>query len=434
MHFPKVLIIGQYFDNKSGSGITLTNLFDGWKKENIAVVAIFRTDPGYSVTDNLYNIGDEEVKKTFPFNISSRKGGLKSGVLMQENKDKQYVSSSSIQSIKNENLKDFILNTTGQIHRRQNLVISEKLLLWINEFSPDIIYTQLSSFTLIKFVKAIQYQINKPLVIHIMDDWPVTITKLQKGLFRRYWAYKIDREFRGLLQRSSVLMSISEAMSEAYSSRYGRTFIPFHNPINIQEWLPYSKSDYSFTRPFKVLYTGRIGTANSKSLSFISESINSLNQFENKIELDIYSSEAQSHHAELLRDFKGVNVKNPVPYEIMPSLLGSYDLLILPLDFDNDGISFAQYSMPTKASEYMISGTPILVFASMLTALAKYASKAGWAYVVSEQKHDLLEDAFNQLIESEELRKMISRKAIAVAIQNENAIHVRENFRKSLVV
>jgi hypothetical protein len=37
MPLPKVLIIGQPFNNDTGGGITLSNLFSGWDKDKIAV-------------------------------------------------------------------------------------------------------------------------------------------------------------------------------------------------------------------------------------------------------------------------------------------------------------------------------------------------------------------------------------------------------------
>ena len=34
MNFPKVLILNQPFNNVSGGGITLSNLFKGWEKDH----------------------------------------------------------------------------------------------------------------------------------------------------------------------------------------------------------------------------------------------------------------------------------------------------------------------------------------------------------------------------------------------------------------
>lgn len=431
MKYPKVLIVGQHFHKKSGGGITLTNLFSGWNKNNIAVVTFARKYPlDFSVCENNFLIAKEETEKGFPFNLKLNKKTVNHDTAAHTKRLERISSMDKVWLNKDDFVKDYLLNKTGQIHRRQRLVISNRLLNWIDGFSPDIIYSQLSSFELIKFVRDLQSKINKPLVIHIMDDWPASITKLQVGFFRLYWTRLIDKEFRYLLSKASVLMSISESMSEAYFSRYGKKFIPFHNPIEVEEWLPFTKTDWSLNNTFKVLYTGRIGTANNKSLISFSKVIDSINNPVIKIEFDVFTPDYQSEAAYSFKTYNGVNIKNSLPYHEMPTHLARYDLLFLPLDFDKDGINFARYSMPTKVAEYMISGTPILVFASMQTALAKYATKEEWAFVVSENNSKLLLNALKKIIYSKQLRRKISEKAKKVAICNENAIHVREKFRR----
>ena len=108
--------------------------------------------------------------------------------------------------------------------------------------------------------------------------------------------------------------------------------------------------------------------------------------------------------------------------------------IFLPLDFDKAGVIYSQFSMPTKASEYMISGTPILVFADERTALTKSALEGNWAFVVTENEMSALTQALNELISNEELRIQLSKNAKEFAIKNENAEIIRENFRKSFIL
>ena len=80
MQLPKVLIIGQPFNNNSGGGITQANLFAGWDKDKVAVVCtdhMFNNlNPG--ICDTYYVLGSEEYKWSFPFNLLQRK--VSSGV------------------------------------------------------------------------------------------------------------------------------------------------------------------------------------------------------------------------------------------------------------------------------------------------------------------------------------------------------------------
>ncbi len=89
--------------------------------------------------------------------------------------------------------------------------------------------------------------------------------------------------------------------------------------------------------------------------------------------------------------------------------------------------------MPTKASEYMISGTPILVYTSGLAAVSGFFSEHECGYCVSNQSEEEIITAINFLINNEEYRKKISRKAVQVALEKFDASSVRKQFQSLLV-
>lgn len=435
VYYPRILIVGNSFDKKSGGGITLTNLFKGWEKENIAIASSGINELDLDICKRYYRLGSLERQIRFPVSKIGKKTFIESGNIKTIQKaDFQSTSIVRKKSILGNFFRSIyfkIYDFIGLEHYTYRLKVSIEFKNWFMEFNPDIIYCQLSTLETILFINDLHFQFKKPVAIHFMDDWPVTITNRQKGIFKKYWGKIIDRDLRHLLSYATILMSISEAMSEAYYNRYGLKFTPYHNPIAIEEWLPFSKNDWSIKDTFKIIYTGRIGTANDKSILFLSNIINTINESKIKIKLDLYISYTSNDTVVPYLNFEGVEIKSPVPYQYMPELLSQYDLLLLPLDFDEAGINFARYSMPTKASEYMISGTPILVFASMQTALAKYATKEGWAYVVTNNDKSKIIAALIELQSDQSLRMNLAKKAREIAIQNENAMIVRENFRKS---
>lgn len=408
----------------------MTNLFKGWDRDSIAVAAEDIQQPDYSVCVKFYRLGAEECRLSFPFNLKSRKSIPASGELNMRSGNQGSSYRISNQS-KLQRLYYSFIEYTGLIHYRNKLEISDSLLKWIKDFAPEVIYTQLSNYRLINFVTELHDRLGYPIAIHIMDDWPVSISN--KGIFQNCWRNKIGSAFRKLVEKSAILLSISDSMSEEYQKRYGRPFIPFHNPIETAEWLKHSRTEWSMGDKVKMLYTGRIGTANNQSIFFISRAIHELNLSGQSITLDIYTPDHEGRQAEELSELRGIAIKKTVAHSEMPHLLSSHDILILPLDFDRKGIEFARYSMPTKASEYMISGTPILVFASKETGLAKYAEKEKWAYLVSEFNADKLTAAIRELITKEEMRMLLANRAKALAMENENAETVRERFRQVFV-
>lgn len=89
--------------------------------------------------------------------------------------------------------------------------------------------------------------------------------------------------------------------------------------------------------------------------------------------------------------------------------------------------------MPTKAPEFMISGTPIIIFAPEVTATVKYAKKYEWAKVITENNISEISGAIKQLIENKELRQQIAQNAIKIAEKNHNSIDITNQFRKVIL-
>src|SRR3546814_11935006 len=67
---------------------------------------------------------------------------------------------------------------------------------------------------LFTIVQRVLERIGRPLVIHMMDDWPARLEASNPERFR-----EMDRDLRSLIGRSQRLLSISGAMSAAYHER-----------------------------------------------------------------------------------------------------------------------------------------------------------------------------------------------------------------------
>ncbi len=431
---PKVLIIGDSFSNVGGGGITLTNLFKGWPKDRIAMATPQIADSGLDSCHLYYRLGYDENKRMWPLYYIQPKYSSGPFVFSENHIRKEAVITYKDKPSKyNKNLKLLMLHLmqfTGLAFLQDRLRATPAFLKWVHEFNPDIIYTQLATYELIKFNLEIKQKTNIPLAIHIMDDWPVSLNK--PGILYYFWKYKLDHEFRKLLVRTNIFLSICDAMSMEYEKRYNKPFKAYHNPIEVEKWLPYSKQDWNVSGPFKIIYTGRIGTANGKAIVEISKVINSLRSEGKNIELDIYSTDGNKAKAKKIKKLRGITIKSPVPHITMPTLLPQYDLAVLPLDFDRAGIKFAQFSMPTKASEYMISGTPVLIYADRRTALARYATEENWGFVVSDNTSNVLKEAIMKLSNDLTLRQALGQKARETSLKNENAVTVVQNFRNTL--
>lgn len=433
MHYPRLLIFGQTFNNFSGGGITLTNLFKGWPKEKVAVLSYpyMLHNSSTGLCSNLYQLGNEEIKYKFPMSLIKQK--FPSGQI--EITDKEVIPVLRENRKLRHQISSIVLNPalrwTGLIHCVSSLTLSSKLKHWLINFRPEIIYIQISNRESILFANIIIDYLQVPSVLHMMDDWPSTISS--RGLFKKIWQRKIDNEFRTLLDSVTICLSISDAMTEEYLRRYKRVFKPFHNPVNISV---YNRTEVVNKRPlnneYRVLYFGRIGVANRKSLLFFAKAIsrgflNPLN-----IRLDIFSKDIDEDKIRVLRDYENVKLNPAVNHNSIPGLIQHYDILLLPLDFTGEGLTFARFSMPTKASEYMLSGKPILIFAPGETAVSKFFSENNCGYCVDKEDGNMIEIALKALLFDIEYIQMITSNAQKIAREKFDGDKVRYAFQTLL--
>lgn len=428
---PKILIISETFKSDTGGGITLTNLFKDFPRECLAnaadakeLVKINQTN----ICDNFYSLGLHEKKTLKIFSFLQKKGYSGKYLINEKsiNEQKSEVKSKSYRTL----LVDFffkILHFIGIYHILYRYEISPAFRNWLEEFNPDYIYTQLSARELIRFTEKIQKLTNAKVAVHIMDDWPSTISK--KGILKKYWQQKIDKEFKELLSKASILMSISEGMSDEYKRRYNKDFIPFHNPIDAHHWLPSSKNNLNVDPEYiKILYAGRIGLGTSDSIIDIANAIEDLCKGGLKINFHIQTTTLNSSVIERLKEFSCVRINPVVKYSDLPKIFSDADLLVMPIDYTKKGIQFLKYSMPTKASEYMISGTPILLYCHPEVSLYSHAKEHGWASIVSERNNETLKNKIKELISNIDLRLELSKTSKTYAKNNFDSAIVRKNF------
>lgn len=365
----KILVLDVVFHHKSGGGITLCNLFDYFKKEEL-INAASKKSLDSSDTDkciSYYQFGEKEYKFLLPSFIRKF---LPNSFLSNSDRSTvrsldSIVSSSNNSGSKKRNNKFLVLsvkllqlffNSIGLYPILIKRYPSKEFLQWIDFHKPDYIYTQLSNIESIRFVNGLVSLTKIPLVIHIMDDWPLTYSR--KGLLYIYWKNKINKEFKELVQKAAICLSISEGMSIEYQKRYNKEFVPFHNPVDVDRWKQYKKTDFSIGNQIKLLYSGRIGLGIYNALLQVIKAIDALRK--EGLDIVLYMQVPPENHRLFSKYInRGTIFYNSfVSYNEIPQIFSKADMLILPYDFSARGLKFIRYSMPTKATEYMISGTP----------------------------------------------------------------------------
>lgn len=431
--YPKILIFSQPFNTLSGGGITLTNLYSEWPKDKLAVVSYpyMLSQISTENCETYYQIGFEELHWIFPFSLIKKK--YKSGLIntipiefglpeKNNNSTRSKISTSMLNPL---------LKWMGLVHAISILHISDSLAAWLKKFAPDILYFQISNRESIRFAIDLIDHLKIPSVIHMMDDWPSTLCS--KCVLKFYWGKKIDREFRQLLNKVDLHLSICDEMSAEYNRRYSHPFISFHNTIDLEKWSPSIRKDSSPNAGVKIiLFSGRIGTGIKQSLFELADAVDRVRVGGIDARLHIQSPNIDPILADKLNQHISVVINPVIEYSEIPRLYANADILVIANDFSQSGIRFLRYSMPTKAPEYLISGTPILVYASSETALYKLFHNNKLGHCVVNQEPEELSSGIKLLLSDIEYRKTLSNNAVAFAVENFNSRKVRSQFQNLL--
>src|SRR5690554_1224487 len=120
--YPKVLIFGETFNRYSGGGVTLSNLFEGFPKENLAVISNYLTigNSSNEICDSYYMLGRENYKSI-----------LQLDSFLSPPSSKVYKSTNLIKKKETSNKKAFLKNflkKSGLIHNLRRYVLNEELL------------------------------------------------------------------------------------------------------------------------------------------------------------------------------------------------------------------------------------------------------------------------------------------------------------------
>ena len=137
-----------------------------------------------------------------------------------------------------------------------------------------------------------------------------------------------------------------------------------------------------------------------------------------------------AHESAYLRDLSSpaVRIEGPPDPKSIARLLAGTALLVLPYNFDARSARYIRLSLPTKAPAYMISATPVLVYAPADVATARYAARERWGYVVSSRGEQAVTLALTRLMDDPDLRERLGRQAQAVALARHDAGKVRSEF------
>jgi glycosyltransferase involved in cell wall biosynthesis len=248
---------------------------------------------------------------------------------------------------------------------------------------------------------------------------------------------RADREVAALFPRAAARMAIGDAMAAEYLERYGVPFAALQNSVDLparDALAALHRDDFGrgHGAPVTMVYGGRVGQANAKSLLDVARAISTLAAEGTPVTLRVYTASNGHPAVAAMAGLPAVEILPPVAYDLMPALLEAADVLLLPLDFDEASVRFARLSMPTKIPEYMAAARPVLTYAPRGCATAEYARTGGWSLLVDQPDSVALRSAIVALATDPALRTQMGTCGRRRAEADHDARRVREQFRATL--
>ncbi len=312
-------------------------------------------------------------------------------------------------------------------------VTDAEALEQIAAFNPDVVYYRpvLDSHPRLHELALEVLDRNPvPLVTHIVDDWPSRFAAKDAA-----GAAAADQELRQIFARSDKVLGISERMAAVFQERYGLTFEPIANGVDVGLWLDASKAakpEKAAREELVLRYCGAL----AKDMTFdtilnVAKAVDSL-QGELSVRFEIFTMPAwRTRFRQALSGLRGTDLFDVVPDEDYPELLSGSDVLVFGYNFDPDSLRYIALSMPNKLPEYLASGAAVLAVGPAEANGIDYVASAGIASCVTAPGPEPVEAAIRRLADRSH-RDELAARAQAWAFEKLNLRLISGRFQEVL--
>jgi glycosyltransferase involved in cell wall biosynthesis len=252
-----------------------------------------------------------------------------------------------------------------------------------------------------------------PLFVYELDEWRASILPAKHDV--SLWVERCLH--RRILAGARRVWVISEPLQIEFRNRFkveAHVLPSCVAPERVQSQLVKQTAG---STPWIILYTGSVYYAQASAIRSVLVALQS--DPEKKWLLVILTHQGSDALAEMGISGSCVEIKPPVEYSLLPSVISHADILLLPFSFEKTAKAVVSTSLPTKVADYLASGVPVLVHAPCYSTVAKLASKEGWGEVISTPDPQTLCSVLYRMAVDESLR----RRLVGNALRCVNASH-----------
>jgi FkbM family methyltransferase len=314
----------------------------------------------------------------------------------------------------------------SDIHGRTTLPASsdDAVIAHLRMFNPDVVYYRaVDNETVHAFAERVISEFDKPLLVHLMDDWPARLQFKDVSKFERY-----DRSLRAMLKAACACLSIGDDMSTAFEKRYGIPFRSLANAVDPAAFPPRQRKRQR-GEDFVIRYTGALADDMTfQSVIDFAMAVEALSS-DLGVRLDIYTRAPWlSIATRTFGEYKSVCVLEQVESSAYYPLLQDADALLIAYNFDAASRQYVGMSVANKLPEYLASGTQIIAYGPDDASTVRQLSAYSAAVVISEKSHTILVQELKEIVLDEGRANAMGSVARLAAFQRHNVWNIAQQF------
>ena len=420
--YPRVLIVSHtVLARNTSMGKTMDTYFSGWDRDAIAQLYIQSEIPTDPLCVNYFRFTDPDALKSIV--QRRRKGTVFTEADVRPDRADP-VEMGNLTGVYNYGRKrtpliflarDGMWRLSGWKH--------SGMLEWAKSFRPDVIFYASGDYAFsYRITRFLSEELGIPYVICCFDDFYLFNPNRDMflGKFRHNRFMKTVRE---TLDRAAKILTVNDTMAEVYGRTFGRKCGVVWTAGNMAE-MPEAPDKQG------IVYLGDLGLGRNIQLSAIADAMRESGAPGIPEYLDVYSAETNPDILEPVKSNPGIRFHGAIPGSQVREVIHRAKVVIHTESFDPVIRERVRYSLSTKISDCLASGTGMLAYGPAEAASMDYLIRNEAAFTATSPEE--LREVLPRLFTDEAEYRRVVGNAKALARRNHTPEMTRETVRKAL--
>lgn len=349
-----------------------------------------------------------------------------------------YENNNTIVENENKKIYKFLKVITGNFLRLIRELIwligrydKKELEKFVNEFNPDIIFTErMASCKILRLERIVSSIQNKPLFAFTGDD-EYSLKQISFSPFFWIRRFMIRYMLRRNVKKYEIYYTLSEEQKNYYEKIFGCKCKILQKCGSFDD----EYKEHNINYPIKLIYAGKFYCNRWKVLVKIATAIKEINEKEIKMVLEIYTKDIPNKKQnKYLNDRKNSFIMGSVTQEQLNEIYKKSDIALHVESDDIKNRLITRFSFSTKIIDCVFSGCAVLAYCWKEQSGWKYLKRENSAICVSTYKQ--LKEELIKICNEKKIINYFSYRAYLCGLNNHNKLVIQANlindFKKSI--